>query len=444
MRRVRICTTVFALLGIGSPLMSQHSPPLPDEPGPRNLHQDLPELTESLCQLEIFSRVPGDPNGWGLARVGLGDSDSLHSTLVFHASCEYRATAAIGMTYEEWTKAVNPVSAAALTADNTYFYPASTVKLFAAIAAAEKIEELSAEDPRIDLHTPLRIHPLFADEDVADRDESNLDGGFITVGHEIRKLFLVSDNRAFNRLYGFVGHAELDRRIRAWGLDHVRIVHRLSEARTLDENRSAPRIELIDRESGAVIKRLPERHDPPTVTSNASMAGLRVGQRHIAGGTAVDAPFDFTDKNAVSLSELMHTLHLLGNPEFMGSRMAGFGAETRAFLLKAATQLPSESANPVYDPAAYPDDYAKFLLPGLLRVAPLDQWAITNKIGLAYGYVTENARVEHRPTGRAVYLAMTIYRNPNGTVNDGEYDYETTLGMFADVGERVGAWLIRD
>ena len=84
------------------------------------------------------------------------------------------------------------------------------------------------------------------------------------------------------------------------------------------------------------------------------------------------------------------------------------------------------------------DDHVKFLLPGLLKVASLEEWRVVNKIGLAYGFVTENAFVEHLPTGNAVFVAAVIHRNPNGIYNDNRYDYETTLAEMATLGEVVG------
>jgi len=87
-----------------------------------------------------------------------------------------------------------------------YFYPASSVKLFAAVAALQRLAELRQETGlALDRDTPLVFHPLFEDELLEEADDSNLEGGQITVRHEIRKLFLVSDNQAFNRLYELVG-----------------------------------------------------------------------------------------------------------------------------------------------------------------------------------------------------------------------------------------------
>ena len=43
----------------------------------------------------------------------------------------------------------------------------------------------------MDCATPLAFLPLFRDQSLEATDSSNLDGSTITIGHEIRKLFLV-------------------------------------------------------------------------------------------------------------------------------------------------------------------------------------------------------------------------------------------------------------
>jgi cell division protein FtsI/penicillin-binding protein 2 len=123
-----------------------------------------------------------------------------------------------------------------------YFYPASTVKLFAAVAVLERLGE-SARTAGLDVGpgTPLVYYPLFDGEEREDSDPTNLEGGAITVRHEIRKLFLVSDNAAFNRVYELVGQDGLAASMQRAGLRDARIVHRLSDARSAEENRRYPR-----------------------------------------------------------------------------------------------------------------------------------------------------------------------------------------------------------
>jgi hypothetical protein len=341
-----------------------------------------------------------------------------------------------------------------------YFYPASTVKLFAALAAYEQINDLAgmyADGPavmgpfarmtRLDERTPLRIHPLFEGEALRE----------ITVAGEVHKVFVVSDNPAFNSLYDFLGQDDLNRRIRQWGAGRTQIVHRLSVARTADENRRAPRVDL-GLEPGA--PQLGQRMATAVHVTQPNTTLFRLGDGFVRDGEIVREPLDFSDKNYTSLHDLQMVLARLVRPDVTHSTCCPSitsgsvfgGGDTgplpgrplrltdaqRDHLLASATMLPRESESPRYDPAEFPDDHVKFLLPGLLRVRPLEEWRVVNKIGLAYGFVTENAYIEHRPTGHAVFVAAVIHRNPNGIYNDNQYDYETSLSEMAVLGEVIG------
>lgn len=351
-----------------------------------------------------------------------------------------------------------------------YFYPASTVKLYAALAAYEQINELALVHPDANLSetTPLRIYPMGGEGFPRDFDPTHIktqgrsiEPGPLTLAREAHKIFVVSDNPAFNTLYDFVGQDDLNSRVRQWGAQATQIVHRLAIARTADENRRAPRVDLG---FGPGAPQIGERTATMPHAIQPQTTGFLLGRGFLRNGTLVEEPFDFSDKNFTTLLDLQTVLARLVRPDITHSeccptiRNGGMFASKktaplpgrpldltdaqRAQLIASATMLPRESESPRYDPEKYPDDHVKFLLPGLLRVRPLEEWRIVNKIGLAYGFVTENAYVEHRPTGRAVFVAAVIHRNPNGIYNDNQYDYETTLSEMAALGEVVGRALI--
>lgn len=317
-----------------------------------------------------------------------------------------------------------------LTAGPEYFYPASAIKTCAAVAALQWLEET----PGVDLDTPLRYAPCFEGEAAEEQDPSNLEGGAITVRHELRKLFLVSDNQAYNRLYELVGHDRLNQRMWDAGLESVRLHHRLSERRTHQENLRVPAIACV----GTPVV-LPARTStlelPPT-----TLGGLAVGERHVEGGETIDAPMDFARKNAISLEDLQDLHVMLVRPDVdLGKPGLPLTEEHRAVLLEAMTQLPRESANPRYDRA---DDWVKFLLPGLRRVVDAEHLRVTNKVGRAYGFSIENAYVEDAATGRAFFLTAVLYTNPNRTVNDGVYAYgDLADPYFVTLGEAVAGSL---
>ena len=49
---------------------------------------------------------------------------------------------------------------------------------------------------------------------------------------------------------------------------------------------------------------------------------------------------------------------------------------------------------------------------------------IFDKVGLAYGYIIENAYLDDRANGVEFLLTATTMVNKNGILGDGEYEYE--------------------
>lgn len=317
-----------------------------------------------------------------------------------------------------------------------YFYPASAVKLFAAVAALEKLAELrQTTGLPIDLDTSLVFHPLFEDEELEDKDQDNIDGGILTVRQQIREIFLVSDNQAFNYLYELVGQDGLARSLHRAGLDAPRIVHRLSEPRSEQENRRYPKIDFIGRDFAFS---LPQRTSEPLPQSELAPR-IGVGRGYYSSEELIEAPMDFTPKNHFPLTDLQRGLCMVVRPE-VDCGGTGFRLDDadREVMLEAMVQYPRQSTNPVYDPQEYPDDHVKFLLPGLARVIPRERLRIYNKVGQAYGFTTENTWVVNADTGEGFFLAATLYTNANGILNDDQYEYDAVaLPFMADLGEAV-------
>ncbi len=316
-----------------------------------------------------------------------------------------------------------------------YFYPASSVKLFAAVAALEKLHQLRAETGiPVGVDTPLAYYPLFDGEKLEDSDPTNRENGRITVRHLLRKIFLVSDNEAFNKLYELVGQDGLAASLQKAGLEDARLVHRLDELRSPEENRKTPRIDFVD---AGLLHSIPER-TAPEMAAPPAMPGLLVGKGYLTGGGKVEKPMDFSGKNRLSLTSLQRGLCKVLRPE-LGCGPGGdfeIDEDDRKILGQAMAEYPGQSKNPVYSAADYPDDSGKFLLPGLVKKIPKEQLRISNKFGQAYGFSTENALVENLSNGKAIFVAATIYTNEDGILNDDRYEYEKVARpFFAALGE---------
>lgn len=326
-----------------------------------------------------------------------------------------------------------------------YFYPASTVKLCAAVAALQTVAQLQPSSLGTDLaDVPMEIAPLFSGDAAQTNEASNVQGGYITVAHEMRKISLVSDNLAFNRLYDLVGHEQLNRSMHELGLRSTVINHRLSETRTIPDMRASAAVTFRVPSGEPIL--IPARHSKLMLTNDA--ANLLVGSGYMKGKELVKTPMDFSARNGISLVDLQDLLVKVARPDIdLGTPPLKLSASHRARLVQAMTEYPRESANPVYAVKDFPDEYSKFLLPGIRRVFPLttpsERIECTGKIGRAYGFSIENSFVRNPANGRAVFVTAVIYTNEDGVLNDDKYEYETVADpFFADLGEIVARrWL---
>lgn len=321
--------------------------------------------------------------------------------------------------------------------DSEYFYPASAVKIIAAAVALEQLNELRRTiAPLATERTPLAFHALFKGEVLEARDESNVDGGVITLEHLIRKALIVSDNHAYNRLYDFCGQQWLNERAWRAGLRDTKLSHRLEMHRTQVDNKRTCAIELRLADEPVLVD---ARWSNVGELSVVGPKGVYVGKGHRDRSGEVDKPMSFFNKNYSPLRELQAAVARIVRPDI---KQAGepfdLTEEQRALLMDAMSVYPGDSKNPQYSRSEYPDEYAKFFLAGVARVIPKERVRIYNKVGLAYGFVTDTAYIVDTQTNRGFFLAATIYANSDEILNDDKYDYETVaFPFFADLAEVV-------
>ena len=350
-----------------------------------------------------------------------------------------------------------------------YFYPASSIKLCAAVAALQEVERLEREHGITGLvDAPLEIAPLFPGDSAQSFDPEPPATRPITVAREVRKLALVSDNRAFNRLYDLVGHEGLNRSMHALGLSSVVINHRLSDPRDIPDPTASAAVVFRrpegsgSGEAGSHAVAIPARTSPWRLTNSGP--GLQVGTGYLRSrrttATAapgaepaietVPEPMDFSTRNGISLVDLQHLLVKLVRPDIpLPGAALDLSEDHRRLLVDALTRYPRESSEPRYSATEFPDEYCKFLLPGVRRILPDTRPGhrveIAAKIGRAYGFTIENSCLRNPANGRTVFVTAAIYTNDDGVLNDDRYEYEAIADPFmADLGEWVTRrWLHR-
>ncbi|MCB1100269.1 MAG: serine hydrolase [Verrucomicrobiae bacterium] len=304
-----------------------------------------------------------------------------------------------------------------------YFYPASTVKLPAAILALEKLEGLSV--PGLDRES--RMHTLGLETD----DVSS-------IARYIREIFLVSSNAANNRLFDFVGPVELSDGLQHRGYAGVRIFHPLSVAREPGAI-TTNAIEFSD-PSGNIIHRHPRKtFENRWLLKKAEPKGVA----YLKGGVRIEEPKDFADLNGFPLEAQQRILRALIFPDSVPEAdRFRLSEDSRKFLLREMSRWTSESGDPAYDPEHFGDAYTKELFFGFEAKRATDpDIRMFSKSGLAYGTLTDNAYFADFDSGIEFFLSATLLVNANGTFNDDVYEYDTIgIPFLRELGRAVHAF----
>ena len=371
-------------------------------------------------------------------------SDLVARIIAMHGSAQLRAVADDAATYR-FQVLLGTIGASGqlqlhgFRCGAEYIYPASTVKLASAVAALVEIDHIRSRDIPITADTSFRLHPVFADQRLEAADATNIVTGMLSVAHEIRKVMLVSDNPAHNRLIAIPGVAQLHRTLSSLGLHDARLFHRLSEARAPEENLKTGRVDFIA-DTGDVIATFPQRTSPP-LPAPAPVPSTLVGCCHTTDTGTVDGPMDFARKNHLSLPEMQRLLAMIARPDLsIDGQPIGDGAisrEHRKLLCTAMGLLPRQSSNPVYDASEFPDHFVKFILPGLARVIDPADARCLNKVGQAYGFSIDNGYFFDARRGLPFFMSAAIFTCAGGNIGSEQYEYPLAEAVLADLGHAV-------
>ena len=300
-----------------------------------------------------------------------------------------------------------------------YFYPASTVKFPVSILALQRLNEL--KDQGIDKNTTILTEQAYSGQTAVLNDPTTLNGK-PSVAHYIKKILMVSDNDAYNRLYEFLGPQYINEQLHKKGYPAVELIHRLQIALSQDENRHTNPIKFVGPNNEAIFKQPMQYYDAIYPVRHDS-----IGKGYYAAGKLVDNPMDFSTKNRLVLQDLHNILISIVFPEKMpAAQRFNITEEDRIFLLKYMSQLPTESTYPPYsdDTANYYPSYCKFLFTGSQKGEWPTNIRIFNKVGDAYGQMLDAAYVVDFEKKIEFFLSAVIYCNNDGILNDDKYDYD--------------------
>ncbi len=294
--------------------------------------------------------------------------------------------------------------------DSTYFYPASSVKFPIAALALEKMNEQK---------NFYRDSKFYVEGDSIET----------TFTQEIQKIFAVSDNEAYNRLFEYLGQDEINSRLKNKGI-FSRISHRLSTENS-DELTTKPLVFYINDSTTTTTDEIINKP-----IERLKLNSVLKGKGYIESDVLVEKPKDFSMKNYLPLTSLHNMMKQLVYGDLYPNTMQfQLSIEDRSFLLKSMSLLPSEAG---YTSDDYYDGYVKFLIYGDTKEDIPDYIEIRNKVGYAYGYLTDCAYIINKKTAKEYIITATIHVNENGIYNDDTYEYETIgIPFLAELGRQL-------
>lgn len=314
---------------------------------------------------------------------------------------------------------------------NLYFNPASMVKMPLAFLSLEKLNEMKKAG--VNKYTHMAFDSSH-EKQVAMRTDSSAKNFKPSIAQFIRRAMLISENDPYNRMYQFVGQETANRKLMEKGYTSSRITRQFM-GYTEEQNRHTNGIRFLDAEGKMVY------HQAPAYNTDSFRfpSPILVGEKHINRNDAlVDAPFDFTRHNNISLDDMRQMLQAVIFPTSVPAHQRfNITPDDRNFVLQYMSQYPSETPYPKYDSTLFYDSYVKFFFQDSTHKIPA-HIRVFNKVGWAYGFMTDVSYVMDTKNNIDYMLSATVYVNSDGIVNDSKYDEESVgFPFFRELGKAV-------
>ena len=288
--------------------------------------------------------------------------------------------------------------------NNVYFYPASTMKLPIVALTLQKINEL--RNTGINITVESKILLLSADQITTETTFKDL----------ISKVFLVSDNSASNILINFLGYNYFNQQMREKGLNTIVLNHKFNPDPYV---KTDWKIYTLDRD-------LISKDETQEIIEHNNLDNLLQGKFQILNGEEVATPFNFKTKNRASLRDLDGVMKRIIYPDlFQEQDRINLSDQDYNFLRYWMSRFTFEDIGIEYQKdSKYFDSYNKFFIYGDSTNAVDRKIRIYNKVGVAYGALTDISYIRDYQKNIEFFLSATIYVNQNQIVNDNIYEYD--------------------
>ncbi len=326
-----------------------------------------------------------------------------------------------------------------------YFYPASSVKMPVAFLALQRINELNRQVPSIDIHDILLIDSSRAPQRAAYVDSTTNDYR-PTIARYVEKIFVNSDNDAHNRLYEFLGQDYINDEHKKKGIFTNSVIRTRLGISGFDteSNKYTNAWKLQDRESGQILAMQDEYY--ALYDYHTQLKDMYKGRGYYsdAADSVIMQPFDMSEKNFFNLIDMEASLRRIIFPHtYPVEQRYDLSEEQYKFLYECMPKKPRDF-DYLSGHDEYYDSYVKFFVNGDSQDPVPDNIKIYNKVGWAYGTVTDCSYIIDTASSAEFFLTATINVNENGIYNDGTYAYkEVAMPFFTELGRLVMAYEIK-
>jgi Beta-lactamase enzyme family len=292
-----------------------------------------------------------------------------------------------------------------------WFSTASVAKLPMALLACERVAALGLD---------LQARIGFSQAPISGEWPSD-EPDFESLERSLVRIFTISENPPFNRLYDFLGVDAIHARLAELGYASARLISRMS-APVRDNTRT--RAGRIEDASGRVLAEFPERIG---MARRFAFGEARTGAGFLRDdGTLAAGPYDFSKANFIALADSQQMLKALVDPQSVPVTQRWALPETmRRRILEIMAMMPRQSTDPIYPEAEYADSYGRFFILGDDKTRKPDSLTLTGKIGEAYGFLTDVEHIMQAGFDWECLLSASIYVNADDIFNDDIYQYET-------------------
>lgn len=296
--------------------------------------------------------------------------------------------------------------------DDQYFYPASTNKLPIVILALKKINDLRSKGSDITLKSKINLNFEHKDPLLDVKDS------ITSFQNLIADVFLISDNSASNILIDFIGYNYFNLEMKKAGFDKTYLNHKFNPDPYVNNN-----WQISDLDNNVISS---DNDMQTIIRSNNKTKGLYKGEKRFHDGEVFNEPFNFSEKNRSSLTDMHNLIKSIFYPSIYDKdNYFNLTVEDYDFLRYWMSRFTFEDLGKKFiGDENFFETYNKFFIYGDEKIVSNRGIRVYNKIGQAYGTSVDNALIKNYQDNIEFILTATIYTNKNKVINDNVYEYE--------------------